>query len=141
MPRGVLAVAERGPNGPGRLANPSATNACLLAGSSKGVCGTACLSLTPNRDKVELVGELSAGSGTWDVVWTDKDNLEIIPQSGAKSDSGEAAVRELWERVNQIDELSWISASAPAEIPNLFGRQFGRFAYAPISPHIQGVWR
>lgn len=72
--------------------------------------------IAANKDKVALAGKNPVGSGSFEVIWKNSDTLEIIPLPGAKEE-GKDAARESWSRSDEVDDLSWIDAKAPATIP------------------------
>lgn len=71
--------------------------------------------LTPNKDRVRLSGARAALTGPFEATWTDSDTLEIVPLPGAKRGE-ENAVKQVWKRSSEVNDLSWLDAAAPAEL-------------------------
>lgn len=72
--------------------------------------------ISPTSNKILLAGKDAVGSGWFEATWKNPDKLEIVPRDGAQT-NGEAAVQKMWERSDDVDDLSWIDSKPPATIP------------------------
>jgi hypothetical protein len=76
--------------------------------------------VSPTKDKLKLAGPRPAGTGSFDVVWPDPDTILIEPGPDAPAPDGSNLPQVRWQRSAEVDDLAWLDADPPTEIPPVF---------------------